>query len=196
LLILASCLAGYAIIYSILTSHLVRGEYLRLENKFFELEFPKSWFAVKWESINETSGNIYSAFFAHPDPDLEAVIIFRVFDEKATRTYMRENGLKDAFSAVIFEVKRFYDWTLQSSANATLHFEKNGTVIVSSCEADYALFSIKNGLRKEDVFLNATGIFVSWISQQRIIQVMFYGEENDWKQTYDSFTDILNSIKV
>jgi len=196
ILILASCVIGYAILYSTLMSYTsnLREDYFRLESKYLKIEFPKSWFAMQWEAKNESSGNSYTVLLA--PVNLHAVMFFRVYDVKATQTYMNENGLSDAFSTVIFEVNRLYSWSLQNNNNATLLFNATGTMTVSNFEANYTIITIIDGYKEDDTLFSLTGIFISWVDGGKLIQIIFYGKQEDLNQTGDVFWVILNSTRT
>ena len=191
--VLVSCLVGYAIIYSTLAAHL-HGDNIRLENEYLEIEFPRNWLGVTWELGNDTSGKGFNAYFA--PTDVVALTLVRAYDDKATQIYMNEGNLADTFSIVIFEANRLYNWSLDTNENATMSFIENGTMFVSNCRADFTRFIIQDGLEQDNALYNLTCVFLSCIEQQRLFQVAFWGEEEDWTQTYGTFEVILDSIKI
>ena len=199
LLILASSIVSYVIIYSALTSHAspFRGDYLQLRNKYLETDFPKVFYAAEWETVDASSGNIYTLSFS--PIDLHAIMNFIVYDEKATQTFINENHLSDAFSVCVFEAKMMYDRFLGNNVNASLFFVENGTMKISNLEANYTRITVKDGLKAGDGTLsNITGLFVSGINQQKLFEVIFYGQEKDWNQIslQEVFRNILNSTKI
>lgn len=199
LLILASCIVSYVIIYSTLTSHIspFRGDYLRLKNKYLEIDFPKGFYAAEWENQNSSSGNIYTLSFS--PVDLRAIIFFIIYDEKATQTFMNENHLSDAFSVCIFEAKKMYDRSLGYNINASLFFVENSTMKISNLEANYTKITIKDGSKMENGTLSdITGLFISVINQRKLFMITFYGQEKDWNQIslQEVFRNIINSTKI
>jgi hypothetical protein len=194
--ILASYIVSYTIFYSALSSHAspIRDNYLQIKNNYLEIDFPKFLYAVENETGNVGSGNIYTLTFYTVDS--HAIMVFRFYDEKATQSFMSENNLSDAFSIVVSQVKKIYDWTRENNVNASLFFVENGTRKVSSLDTNYSIIIVEDGFKDENGALsNIAGIFISGISQQRIFVIMFYGQEDDWKQSslQEIFQNILNS---
>ncbi len=200
IIILVSSIIGYAIINSSIATHtsVLRGDYFRLKTDYLEVDFPKSWYSGKAENINQTFGNRYIVYLA--PIYLRAVVFFRIYDEKATQSFSYEHNITNMFSINSFEINQLFNSALAENINATLSIIENSTITVSTHEASYVVVDIKNGLKDNDVYYNLTGIFISLIKQGNngkiIKQIIFYGEENDWNQTRDTFMIILNSIKI
>ena len=191
ILILISCGIGYAIINFSLAQH-ARGEYFQLKNNYVEIEFPRNWLAFTWEEVNATGGRY--VILCGPT-DLRVAIYFMTFDELATQTYMDENNITDAFSAITLEVSRIYNWSLGQNPDAKLHFTENGTITLANHEANYTIINIEGGYVENEAVYNWTGMITSWIDP-RMTQIVFYGEENDWNQVYNTFRYMLNSTKT
>lgn len=192
-IILVSCLVGYGIIYSALATY-SRGDYFYLENEYVQIEFPRNWLTYAYEQKNET-GSIYTIFSGSVDS--RVVIILMVFDRNTTEYYMNENNLNDTFSVIIFEARRAYLHMLKRNENATLFFLKNDTMNVSGYKADYTIIKINDGLIIDETVYDWKGMIVSWMNKEhKIFQIVFYGEEGDWKKFQDSFEHFLNSTKL
>lgn len=197
-LVLGSCLVTGGVIQLTLSSHL-NGDYILLENEYMKIKFPKNWYAASWKDINVTVGNKYGIMVA--PTDLFATVVFRLYDEQAAQNFMKENNLTDTFSAVIFKANQLYNWSLQSNGNATLFFVENGTKTVSGYRADYVKVFIKGGYVETaddgtTTTHNVTGIFLSCMNRQSLLEILFWGIEDDWGRTYGTFEVMLNSIKI
>jgi hypothetical protein len=149
---------------------------------------------MKWEEQNGTQGNV-DWVMTRP-VDLGVIAFFRVFDETATNTYMHENGFDgtDMLPIITLEMNLIYDWSLENNPNAALSTTSNGTITVSDCSAKYMVFRVKGGLKDDTGLYNMTSEIVACIKQQRMFMAIYYGEEDAWNQTYNTFMVELNSI--
>jgi len=198
ILVLASFAAGYALInYTItINTSRIRGDYFYLKTQSLEVDFPKDWYAAKWDDVNQ-SGAIYITLFS--PYNLPVVVFFRIFNEEATATFLSENLLTDAFSVVVFEVNRIYEWCrINNNPDATLSFIENVTVSVSNYEANYSKIIIYKGFKQDVIIGNISGIFIAQLRQQKLVQIAFYGREEEWNQpsVQEAFKIILNSTKL
>lgn len=178
-------------------SHRVNGNYLRVETGYLSMKIPMSWLGMKWEDRGATSGRTYTTAL-YPFGK-QAVIVFSLYDEDATRAYMEERDLGDSndMSAVaILEAKAFYDWIVQNNEDANLLFTGNGTLSVSDCTAKYAIITVANAFEEDEISYNVAGIFVSCMNERRIFLISFQGEEDDWNRTYSDFLAVLGSIEL
>jgi len=192
ILILVLLGASSVIFYTIFTTH-VHGDYFRLETTYLDVDFPKNWVAYPWEEKNST-GDKYGVMLG--SPTLRASMFIVVYDEMATKTYLRQNNLTDAFSATVFESKRLYNWTLQENVNATLCFVENGTVLMSGYVGNFSTLIIKGGYVDDDgTPYNWTWTFMSFVGS-RVFQVAYHGVGEDYYQSVDSFRFVLNSTRI
>jgi len=192
LMVLGSLLVGFLVIYEIVATH-SRGEYLRLENEFVRIDFPKNWLAYSWNSKNST-GNIYTVFLA--SSQLISAIILRIHDEKATQYFMEENNLKDALSIANFETERIYNWTQIKNENASVILRETGGVTVSGNQASYSKIVVKDGIEFNGVFHNMSFLMISYIEDQKLIEIAFWGKKEDCEKISDLFQTIINSTEI
>jgi len=184
--------ASYVSFYSAFAAH-VRGDYLRLETKYLDIDFPRNWFAMSWDQQN-SSGARYGVFLA--PPNLRAAMIITIYDENAAKTYLRQNNVSDSSSATIFELKRLYNWTLEKNANATLHFIENGTMPLFGYSADFSTFVLRDGfVDDQGTRYNWTWTFMTSMNTD-IFQVAYHGVEEDYNLTLSSFKSLLNSTRL
>jgi len=190
--ILSLGVISYVIIYSALNTH-ARGDYFKLETEYVELDFPRNWVAMTWKDLNR-SGNRYGLILT--PMDLRASIFLMIYDENATKVYLKQNNIYDAFSSITFEVERIYNWSLEKNRDAKLDFVKNGTLNVSNHQANFTMFTIEGGYVDENQQrYNWTWMYISWIDD-KLWQIALQGEEADWNKAYDNFNYLLNSTET
>jgi len=192
-LLIGCVLTSFGVLQYTLSTH-VKGDYILLENNCLTLEFPKDWFAFSWIDRNVEAGKIYGVLFA--SPRLFSAMTFRIYDQAVTQRYMQENNLTDVPSIVLFETLKMYNESLKNNENATLVFLENGTITVSGHTALYSSFLIRDGFKQDEEWYNLTCTFISYMSDQKLVQIAFWGKEDDWRQTRDIFDAVLNSTKV
>jgi len=192
LMVLGSLLIGFSVIYEILATH-GRGEYLHLENEFVKIKFPRNWFAYSWDNKNST-GEVYSVYLA--PPKLMALIIFRIYDKNATQNFMEKHDLPDALSIVTFETERMYNWVCSKNENASLIVRETGEVVVLGNQANYSKVIIKDGIKSNGAFHNLSFLMISYIEDQKLIEIAFWGAKEDVEKTSDVFKAILNSTEI
>jgi len=192
LILIGSLLVGFSVIYEIVATH-SRGEYLRFENEFIKIDLPRNWFVISWNDENST-GDIYSIFLA--SPDLVSAIIIRIYDEEATRNFMEEYNLTDALSIVAFESERIYNWTQSRSENASIIFNETGETMVLGNPASYSKIIIKDGIESNGAFQDMSFMMISYIKNQKLIEISLWGENEDCKKIYDLFEAVLNSTEI
>ena len=192
ILTLTSCLAGFAIFYNTLITH-DRGKYFNLETSHLYVEFPKNWFVFRWEEKNIT-GNKYGLVLA--PLNLRVLMLITIYDENATKTYLTQNNVSDAFSVNMFEIEKLYNLTMKRSSNVRLRFIENGTRIVSGYNMTYSTFIIINGYVDEEGDTHDwTWMFMSSVND-KIVQIAYHGIEMDYDLAYEEFQYILNSTKI
>jgi len=190
--ILSLGIISYVIIYSALKTH-ARGDYFELETEYVELDFPRNWVAMTWKDLNR-SGNRYGLILT--PMDLRASVFLMMYDENATKVYLKQNSIYDAFSSITFEVERIYNWSLEKNKDARLDFVKNGTLNVSNHQANFTMFTIEGGYIDENQQrYNWTWMYISWIDD-KLWQIALQGEEADWNKAYDNFNYLLNSTET
>jgi len=192
-ILVGSLLLGCMEIYITVTTH-SRGEYLRLENELIKVDFPRNWFAYSWNTENVTSGRIYSLVFSPPQS--YSAIIFRIHDEQATQYYMKEFHLTNASSIVTFETERVRNWTLTKNENATVILKEKGGVIVSGNQADYSKIVIKDGIEYNGAFYNMSFMIISYLKNEKLIQIIFWGRGEDYDKSLITFNAVLNSTDI
>ena len=192
-IILGSLLLGCIEIYITAAAH-SRGEYLHLENEYLVVDFPKNWFAYSWKIDNSTSGGLYSLVFS--PPELFFLIIFRILDERATQYYMKTFNLTDTSSIVTFETQRVCNWTLTENENATVLLKEKGELVVSGNQALYSKIVIKDGIESDGTFYNLSFTIVSYLENQRLVQIIFWGKKEDCESSLSLFQMILNSTYI
>ena len=192
-MVLASCLAGYGIVYFALTTHQSanREGYLRLETGYLVIEFPKEWMAAEVSYENE-SGSIHGVQVVSSF----ASIYLGMHDEKYTQFLMGEFDLTDAFSTMIYMVNDTYGSILERNENATLHFVENKTVRVLDLQADYTRVLIRDVPDNDGVLQNVTLILMAAFEQRKLTYIGFYALEENWEEAYGNFQIILDSIEI
>lgn len=192
-MVLASCLAGYGIVYFALTTHQSahREGYLRLETGYLVIEFPKEWMAAEVSYENE-SGSIHGVQVVSSF----ASVYLGMHDEKYTQFLMGEFDLTDAFSTMIYMVNDTYGSILERNENATLHFVENKTVRVLDLQADYTRVLIRDVPDDDGVLQNVTLILMAGFEQRKLTYIGFYALEENWEEAYGNFQIILDSIEI
>ena len=192
-MVLASCLAGYGIVYFALTTHQSahREGYLRLETGYLVIEFPKEWMAAEVSYENE-SGSIHGVQVVSSF----ASVYLGMHDEKYTQFLMGEFDLTDAFSTMIYMVNDTYGSILERNENATLHFVENKTVRVLDLQADYTRVLIRDVPDDDGVLQNVTLILMAAFEQRKLTYIGFYALEENWEEAYGNFQIILDSIEI
>jgi len=193
ILIFGSLLASMGILYYVQTSH-IRGDLLWFENQYVEFGFPKNWYGTPFEYSIQSSGKTFSAVFT--DPEKVIYIGLSVFDETATQTFLSNSNLTDARSVINYEANMTYNEILESSSNATLVFLENGTKTVSSHVSDYSIYKIMNGYTENNVTKNISYMMVSYFNNQRLVQIAYWGSEEDFNSTLQVFEVFLNNLEV
>lgn len=193
LLVLGSLAVGFATIYEIVATN-SRGEYLHFENEIIKMNFPKNWVGISWEEKNLTSGTKYGIFLA--PPQMISTVLFRIHSEQATRYFMKEHNLTDASSVVSFEINRMYNYSLTKNENASIISRESGEVIVSGNKANYSKIIIKDGIIYNGVYYNMTFLIISYIENQKLVQIAFLGKKEDCEKSSDLFKAILNSTEI
>ena len=192
LAILVLSVASFAVFNSVFAAH-VEGDHFKLETRYVDIDFPRNWYAFPWEDKN-ISGTKYGILLA--PTELRASMFILVYDKDATKAYVEQNGILDASSLVVFELERLFNWTLEKSENATLHFLKNGTVDVSGYTLTYSTVMMEKGyVDDQGKNYNWTWTFMSYVSD-KILQITYHGVEEDYGKALNSFQVILNSTKV
>ena len=192
LMILGSLLVGISVIHEILTTH-SRGEYLRLENEFIKIDLPKNWFVYSWNSENST-GDIYSVFLI--PPNMLSAILLKIHDEKITQSFMKEHDLTDASSIVNFETERMYGWVQTKNENASIISRETGKLMLSGNQASYSKILIKDGIESNGVYHNMSFLMISYIKDQKLIEIAFWGKNEDCEKLSNTFEAILNSTEI
>lgn len=189
-LVLASLGASSAIFYYVFAAH-SHGDDLRLETDHLDVIYPKNWL-VSFGDEENFSGTIHVVGIF--PTDLRASLIIRIFDEDATKGYMKQREIDDAFSANLVELKDVYDWILERNENATLSFVENGTVTVFNHIADFST-SIIGGYIDNwgNYYNNCTFTFMSFIDDRKITQIVYLGVEKDYEMVCDLFKELLDT---
>ncbi|HIE14281.1 TPA: hypothetical protein EYP70_03310 [Candidatus Bathyarchaeota archaeon] len=193
LMVLGSLLVGFLVIYEIVATH-SRGEYLHFENKFVKIDLPRNWFVYSWRSKNMT-GNIYNLFLIAP-PDLLSAIILKIHDENVTQNFMKKYNLTDALSIATFETQRIYNWTQSKNENASITFRETGEVELLKNQAGYSRVIIKDGIESDGKFYNMSFLMISYIQDQKLVEVAFWGKKEDCEKLSNLFETILNSTEI
>jgi hypothetical protein len=201
LILIGSLIGGSAVIQLTLSSH-QKGNYLLYDDNFVTFEFPMDWLGFSWEEQDITTGNVYSALVS--PPLLYSILIIRIFDEQAKQILFDEKNLTDENSLNLFEASLLLEFAhslTENSENATLSLIKQGRTEVSNYNAYYANILISdvvdfNSDTGEEITYNLKATFVSYIKSQNVIEVIFYGEEEDYNDMYSIFERIVDSIEV
>ena len=183
--------ASFSIIYSSFVAH-SRGNRLRLETDYLDLDYPRGWFLI-WGK-EEINGSKYSILI---NPlYLRASMLIFVYDEEAAKIYLKKNGINDAFSSIMFEAERLYNWTLQKNENATMLFLRNETVNISNRRANSTTLILYGYVDNEgNYFNNVTWTLITYVDT-RVFQFFYFGIENDYNTARDIFQEVLNSTKI
>jgi len=190
---LGSILGSFGTAYYTFTSH-IRGDLLWFENQYVELEFPRNWYGSSEEYLNSTYGNTFSAVFVAPNVFL--YIGLTIYDEKATQTYTQMYNISDAHSMVQFQIDKTYSIIFPSNSNVTLVPLENGTISVSGYNADYSICLFENGYTENDVQKNVTYMVIFYVDKQQIVQIAFWGDEDEFERSYSIFETFLYQMKV
>jgi len=193
ILISGSLLVSIGILYYEQTSH-IKGELLWFENQYVEFGFPKNWYGTPLEYSIPSSGKTFSAVFT--DPEKVIYIGLSVFDEAATDTFLNNSNLTDARSVVNYEANMTYYEILKSSSNATLVFLENSTKTVSGHEAVYSIYKILNGYTENNVAKNISYMMLSYFDNQRLVQIAFWGSEEDFDSTFQVMETFITNLMV
>ena len=210
-LILTALLGVSCILVEFIGMKYSQGNYFRLETRFVELEFPRSWIATMGEREN-SSGVMISVVCVSSDQD--AGVLFMVYDENMTRIYMekvrnwaslRGYRVDDTSAAILFEAERLFNYhrnrTEANDGNVTLLLLDNGTIKISNYEANYLTIMIiglrieRGGVRSE--ICNGTWRLISWIYDKKLSFVVLYGIGDYWNQPqiWEIFNHMLNSTR-
>jgi len=160
---------------------------MRLDTKYAEVYFPRSWIAYGWETKN-FSGNQYVVMVA--PPAILARMFIVIYDEASAGGYLSKYNLTDAPSIVAHELRMF-----QENANATLQIVQSGTVPLFGYTASYSVFELTGVLDREGNSHNLTGTFMSFMGRG-IIEVAHYGSKEEYYQVAQDFESILNLTKI
>jgi hypothetical protein len=192
-LVVGSISAGFGVANYTLTSH-SKDDQLWFENQYVEAEFPRNWFGTPMEYINSTSGNVFSAIFIAPDVFL--YMGFTIYDEKATQTFIQTYNLTDARSIINLLANETYYQILETNSNATLSFIENGTRSISSYEADYSIYRFVNGYTEDNVSKNISYLMISYFDNNRLVQMAYWGNEDEFSNSRQMFETFISQIKV
>lgn len=183
---------GYATIYSTLRDNLSEdGESIIVKTESFQFKFPRNWYAYPiWENESVCAINLVSA----ESDSILGIIYYK--RQEYVRTLLKEHGLTDDLSIVLFEINRFYNYLREKSENTTLYIARNGTISVSGYNAAYAIFFIENAFESRGTYYNLTGIFISLTVNGKLFEVVFYTwKDQIWNERYDTFkTRLLSSL--
>jgi len=194
---------GSSVIYSTLVNNLVEdGNWLHIKTDVCELIFPRGWYMSRGSSGEENNTIYIINLFSE---DFETMMHLRFYSKEATRDFMKENNLTDISAIPNFEAQLLYNWSLTHSENATLYFVKEKPESVyfignwsreRGYETHYLLINIKKAYERNNVYYNTTGLFISMMIDQRLFEIIFYGEEQSWERNQDKFEIILDSMKI
>ena len=192
-LVLASCLAGYGVVYYAFTTHqsVDREGYLRLETEYLVIEFPKDWIAAEVSHENE-SGSIHGVQVVSSF----ASLYLGIHDREYTEFLMGKFNLADAFSTIIYMVNDTYGSILKRNENATLHFIENKTVRVLDLQADYTRVEIRDVPDSDNVLQDVTFILMAGLDQRKLTYIGFYALDENWEESYENFQIMLDSIEI
>jgi len=198
---------GSLMIYSALISNLVDdGNWLHIKTDVCELNFPKHWYLARvgGREGNKTIYIIYLLGYLLSDDLVSVNLVF--YNKAATQDFMKENNLTDVSTVPYFEAQQMYNRILSENENATLHFIEEKSELLGfitewarnrGYNAYSLLVNIKNAYEVKDVYYNVTGLFISlMIDHQRLLEIIFYGEENSWEKNQGNFEKVLSSIKI
>jgi len=202
--ILVVCLpiAGY-LLFQVAIAKYSRGDYFYLETGQLSFEFPKSWWASTYEHKNESGTIYYVTAYPMTSRETWVSVIFVTYDEKITESYLEKYDFSNMSEALIFEINRTYWDIKKSNEDATLHFLRNSTILISGSEAILITIKIVDGYTdKEGNVHNLTATFVSWIHETsagaKIYYIIFFGVEEEWSkdQAQKAFNHMLKTVKV
>jgi len=201
LTVLAFVMVGSIIMQLTLMSNLVDANWLCLREKFLKLNFPKSWHAEKGSIDRNGTVYIVNLF----SDDYKTILHFEFYSEEATRSFMENNNLTQVSSVPEFDAREVYSWVSRQNSNATYdvisvdpdlsNFIENWAS-VRGYKVYCFFIRIRNAYTINNVSHNATGLFLSSMIDQKLIKVIFYGEESSWSENQEKFRKILNSTEI
>ncbi|MEM1581832.1 MAG: hypothetical protein QXK89_04895 [Candidatus Bathyarchaeia archaeon] len=202
LLILSFLIAGSLMMHITLMSNSVNdGNWFLIKTESCELKFPKKWYVEKGSSDENGTVYIINLF----SEDFKTIMHLKFYSKAATLNFMGKNNLTSVSLVPSFEVQRIYNWSLKLNENATLYYIKEKLEITNfiekwaetrNYEAYYSLINIKDAYKSQDTFYNTTGLFVSLVISERLIEIIFYGEEVSWGVNQEYFKIVLDSMKI
>ena len=193
LLVPSSVLASFGIVYYTYTSH-QRGDFLWFENQYVTVGFPKNWYGAPLEYVNASSGNTFSAIFFAPNTFL--AIGLTVYDQAATQSFLRIYNFTDTRTILEYEANRTYHDIQASSTNATLEKVANGTRTISSYEAEYSIYLIRNSYIQNNVTKNITFLTIFYFANDRLVQIAYWGDEEAFAANREMFETVLTQMSV
>ena len=85
----------------------------------------------------------------------------------------------------------------QEAQHLSTNSIENGTIdIIGYPRADFTKFIIEEAFLENEVFHNLESMFISYIKDQKLVQLLFWAKEEDYIDTYDMFEIIFNSAQV
>jgi len=193
ILVFGSVLTSVGILYYVQAPHL-RGGLLLFENQYVELEFPKNWYGVPYETSVPSSGKNFSVLLT--DPAKIIYIGLMIYDETSTQTFLNNLHLTDARSVINFMANVSYYGIMESSSNATLVFIENSTKTVSGHTADCSIFKILNGYTENNVAKNISYMMLSYFDNQRLVQIAYWGGEEDFESSFQVMETFITNLMV
>ena len=197
LLICISLIIGFSIIHFTVAANR-RGDYLSLNNDVLSVDFPVNWCALTWESSNRSFGGKVFSLIIFP-PDKFSAISIQVYDREATERFFIEGNLSDPAAASYRDVKRFFDWILEKNENASVISIVNGTAYAGASRniARYSKIIIRNGFKSSDgKYYNMSCIVLSFINEDNLVRIAFWGKQEDYEETSEVFQRILSDLVV
>jgi len=197
LMICISLIIGFSIIHFTVAANR-RGDYLSLNNDVLSLNFPVNWFALTWESSNNSFGGKVFSLIIFP-PDKFSAISIQIYDKAATERFFIEGNLSDPAAIAYRDVRRFFDWILEKNENASVISIVNGTVYAGASRniARYSKILIRNGFKSSDgKYYNMSCIVLSFMNGDNLVRVAFWGEQGDYEETSEVFQRILSDLVV
>lgn len=202
LTILSFTITGTTIIHLTLINNMTDENWLRLKTEFIKLNFPKTWYVEKG-SVDRNGKIFMISLFSE---DFRAIVHFAFYSEAATQNFIKSNNITHVSLIPRFDVQEIYNWTRsQRSANATLHIVEIRPDLLEfienwaknhGYEIHYLMINIENAFVMDNTLYNTTGLFISSLINQRLIKIIFYGEENSWNKNQENFKKILNSLEI
>ena len=193
LLIPSSVLASFGIIFFTFTSH-ERGDFLWFENQYVTIGFPKNWYGAPLEYVNSSSGNMFSAVFIAPDTFL--AIGLTIYDQAATQNFLEIYNFTDTRAILEYEANITYQDILASSSGATLEMIETGTRTLTSYEADYSIYLIRNSYVENNVTKNITFLTIFYFTNERLVQVAYWGNEEAFALNRETFEAVFSQMSV